>query len=87
MTMVWDITVVGWDVSLKEQFIPNDEGSYKILIKNQKKMGESVRNSFYICETGRIIITVHNETFKKKRVLYRSKAKPTVPMYRSPLNS
>lgn len=81
MTMVWDITVVGWEVSYKEEFIPDDEGSYKILLQNQKKMGVCVRNSFYISEPGRIVLTIDNGTLKKKRVLYRSKAKATVPMY------
>lgn len=80
-TMVWDLTVVGWDVSYKEEFVPDDEGSYKILLQNQKKMGESVRNSFYISEPGKILITLENATFKKKKVIYRSKTKPTVPMY------
>ncbi len=79
--MVWDITVVGWEVSCKEEFIPDDEGSYKILLQNQNKMGVCVRNSFYISEPGRIVLTIDNGTLKKKRVLYRSKAKATVPMY------
>ncbi|XP_062080391.1 patellin-6-like [Humulus lupulus] len=81
LTMVWDFTVIGWDVSYKEEFIPDDEGSYKILLQNQKKVGQSVRNSFYISEPGKICITIDNPHYKKKRVLYRSKAKPTVPMY------
>lgn len=81
VTLVWDITVVGWDVSFKEEFIPDDEGSYKILIQNQKQMGRSVRNSFYIREPGRLVITIDNDTFKKKRVFHRSKVKPAVPMY------
>ncbi|PON62632.1 CRAL-TRIO lipid binding domain containing protein [Parasponia andersonii] len=80
-TMVWDFTVVGWEVSYKEEFIPDDEGSYKILLQNQKRVGESVRNSFYISEPGTIVITIDNGNYKKKTVLYRSKAKPTVPMY------
>ena len=81
LTLVWDFTVIGWDVSYKEEFIPDDEGSYKILLQNQKRVGESVRNSFYISEPGRIVITIDNGHYKKKRVLYRSKAKPSVPMY------
>nr|POE68521.1 patellin-4 [Quercus suber] len=81
VTMVWDLTVVGWDVSYKEEFIPDDEGSYKILLQNQKIIGECVRNSFYISEPGRIVLTIDNGALKKKRVLYRSKAKPTDPMY------
>lgn len=80
--MVWDVTVVRGDVSYKEEFIPNDEGSYNILVQNRKKMGETVRNSFYISEPGRIVITIDNDTFKKKRVFYRYKTKPTnIPMY------
>ncbi|KAG6662733.1 hypothetical protein CIPAW_03G264800 [Carya illinoinensis] len=82
VTMVWDVTVVRGDVSYKEEFIPNDEGSYNILVQNRKKMGETVRNSFYISEPGRIVITIDNDTFKKKRVFYRSKTKPTnIPIY------
>lgn len=80
--MVWDVTVVGWDVVYKEEFVPEDEGLYRIELQNQKKVGESVRNSFYISEPGKIVITIENPTFNhKKTVFYRSKTKPTVPMY------
>ncbi|KAF7818425.1 patellin-4-like [Senna tora] len=81
VTVIWDVTVVGWEVSYKEEFIPEDEGSYNILLQNQKKMGESIRNSFYINEPGKIVITVGNGTFKKKRMFYRSKTISTVPMF------
>ncbi|EEF30345.1 Patellin-4, putative [Ricinus communis] len=52
VTMVWDFTVVGWEVTCKEEFIPDDEGSYRILLRKykEKRIGESVRNSFYISE-------------------------------------
>ncbi|XP_015891294.3 patellin-4 [Ziziphus jujuba] len=79
-TLVWDITVVGSDVSYMEEFVPDDEGSYKIQLQKQKKLRESVRNSFYISEPGKIVITFENGTFNKKKVFYRSKAKPTIPM-------
>lgn len=83
MTVIWDLTVVGWDVGYKEEFIPDDEGSYRVLLRNEKdkKGGESQRNSFYINEPGRIVITIDNLSLKKKNVFYRFKAKPTVPMY------
>ncbi|GMJ09065.1 hypothetical protein HRI_004575700 [Hibiscus trionum] len=84
VTMVWDVTVVGsWDISYKEEFIPDDEGSYRVLIKNEKdkKKGGSVRNSFYISEPGKIVISIGNLLLKKKKVLYRYKTKPTVPTY------
>lgn len=82
VTVIWDVTVVGWEVSYKEEFIPEDEGSYNILLQNQRKMGDSIRNSFFISEPGKIVITVGNGTFKKKRMFYRSKVVATVvPMF------
>ncbi|TKY52740.1 Patellin-4 protein [Spatholobus suberectus] len=81
VTITWDVTVVGWDVSYKEEFIPDDEGSYSVLLQNQSVVGSSTRNSFYISEPGKIVITVENGTYKKKKMLYRSKARTTVPMF------
>ncbi|XP_062024154.1 patellin-4-like [Rosa rugosa] len=82
LTMVWDLTVVGWDVLYKEEFVPDDEGSYKILLQDKKRLqGEGVRNSFYLSEPGKIVIALENWNFKNRRVLYRYKAKPTIPIY------
>ncbi|KAJ1397832.1 CRAL/TRIO, N-terminal domain [Sesbania bispinosa] len=81
VTIMWDVTVVGWDVSYKEEFIPDDEGSYNILLQNQSVVGDSTRNSFYISEPGKIVITVENGTFKKKKLFYRSKTRATIPMF------
>lgn len=85
MTIVWDVTVVGWDVTYKEEFIPEDEGSYQVLLQDKEKNGEErqcVRNSYYINEGGMISICIHNHINKCKKVFYRYKTKPTVPMYR-----
>ncbi|KAK7267356.1 hypothetical protein RIF29_20026 [Crotalaria pallida] len=81
VTITWDVTVVGWDVSYKEEFIPDDEGSYTILLQNQNRVYDSTRNSFYISEPGRIVITIANGTFNKKKVFYRSKSRTTLPMF------
>lgn len=78
---MWDVTVVGWDVSYKEEFIPDDEGSYTVLLQNQSVDGSSTRNSFYISEPGKIVITVENGTYKKKKMFYRFTARTTVPMF------
>lgn len=78
---MWDVTVVGWNVSYKEEFIPDDEGSYTVLLQNQSVDGSSTRNSFYISEPGKIVITVENRTYKKKKMFYRSTARTTVPMF------
>ncbi|KAJ4968926.1 hypothetical protein NE237_015627 [Protea cynaroides] len=81
VTVVWDVTVVGWDVTYREEFIPDDDCSYNILIQKDKKMEASVRNSFYISEPGMILLTIDNASFKKKKVFYRFKTKPTLPVY------
>ena len=77
-TLTWDLTVLGWEVSYKEEFVPSDEGSYTIIIRKGKKMGpteEAVRNSFHAGEPGKVVITVENATRGKKKVLFRHKAK------------
>lgn len=70
--------MLGWEVNYKEEFVPTDEGSYTIIVKKEKKMGpqeEAVRNSFKNYEPGKVVLTIENNTFKKKKVLYRYKAK------------
>lgn len=85
MTAIWDIAVVGWEVNYKEEFIPDDEGSYKVLIQKENDLDGCIRNSFYISEPGKVVLTFDNKTYKKKRVLYRSKTKPTIiPSYQLP---
>lgn len=77
-TLVWDIAVVGWDVTYGEEFVPNAEGGYTIIIQKVKKVAadeEPVRNSFKIGEPGKVLLTIENTSSKKKRVLYRTKVK------------
>ncbi|KAL6994797.1 hypothetical protein U1Q18_043091 [Sarracenia purpurea var. burkii] len=81
VTVVWDVAVVGYEVNYKEEFIPDDDCSYNVLLQVEKKMRESVRNSFYIYEPGKIVITIHNGTTKKKKIFFRHKTKPTLPLY------
>lgn len=81
VTVVWDISVVGQEVHYQEQFIPDDAGSYKVLIRKEKKLEETIRSSFYINEPGRVVLTVTNPTYKRKKILYRVKSKPTLPSY------
>ncbi|CAA3009692.1 patellin-4 [Olea europaea subsp. europaea] len=79
-TLMWDLTIVGWDVNYKEEFVPTDEGSYTIIVKKGRKISwqdDSIRNSFRNSEPGKIVITVENGIFKKKRVLYRYKTTST----------
>ncbi|XP_020599998.1 patellin-4-like [Phalaenopsis equestris] len=83
VTAVWDMVVVGWEVVYREEFIPEDEGSYKILIKVEKKLRKPARNSFYIHEPGKLVFTIENKTSDKKSIFYRYKFKPTIPCYTS----
>ena len=82
VTMTWDVSVVGYEVTYREEFIPDDDCSYKILIQ-ERKMGESIRNSFYIRESGKIVISIGNvSSYTKKKAFYRYKSRPSVlPMY------
>ncbi|CAN1328114.1 PATL4 [Linum perenne] len=75
-TLLWDVTVVGWEVRYKEEFVPADAGSYTIIIQKEKKIGsggEAVRNSYRNGEAGKVVVTVENCSGKKKRVMYRYK--------------
>lgn len=79
-TLVWDVTVVGWEVNYKEEFVPSDEGSYTIIVQKGKKFSfneEPARNSFTNSEPGKVVLTIDNGSFKKKRILYRYKVKKT----------
>ncbi|XP_047308244.1 patellin-4-like [Impatiens glandulifera] len=80
-TFEWDLTVLGWEVNYKEEFVPSDEGSYSIIIQKVKKLGLNegpIRNTFCNNELGKIVLTVDNSGSKKKKikkVLYRHKTK------------
>lgn len=75
------MTIVGNEVTYKAEFIPVDDCSYSVLLEKEKKMGKSVRNSFYIREPGNIVITIGNGTFKRRKVFYRYNSKAYVPVY------
>ncbi|KAL6991923.1 hypothetical protein U1Q18_010034 [Sarracenia purpurea var. burkii] len=77
-TLIWDVTVVGWEVCYKEEFIPADEGSYTIIVQKARKMGANegpVRNTYMANEVGKMVLTIDNWSSKKKKVLCRNKTK------------
>lgn len=76
MNVVWDLTVLGWDVNYKEEFVPDDDGSYTVIIQKGRKMAaheEPIRNSFKNNEPGKIVLAVENNGFKKKKIFFRYK--------------
>lgn len=80
VTVTWDVTVVGYNVLYKEEFIPDDDCSYIILLQ-EKKLVENTRNTFHIREPGKIVMTIANGSFSRKKAFYRFKIKHAVPMF------
>lgn len=74
-SVVWDLTVVGYEVNYEAEFVPSTEGAYAITIEKSKKLPVSteapVRSTFKAPEAGKVVVTVDNSSKKKKIVLYR----------------
>ncbi|KAE8677353.1 Patellin-3 [Hibiscus syriacus] len=79
-TVVWELRVVGWDVNYGAEFVPTAEDGYTMIVSKTRKVGPAdetvISGSFKTGEAGRIVLTIDNQTAKKKKLLYRSKAKP-----------
>ena len=76
--MIWDLTVLGWEVNYKEEFVPTDEGSYTIIVQKAKKMGSQegpIYKTFRSNEPGKVVLMIESTSSKKKRILYRYKIK------------
>ncbi|KAL2494012.1 Patellin-4 [Forsythia ovata] len=79
-TFIWDLNVLGWEVNYAEEFVPNDENSYTMIIQKEKKMGSDeapIRKTFKNHESGKIVLTIKNCSGKKKKMFYRYKIKKT----------
>ncbi|KAI4366807.1 hypothetical protein MLD38_022631 [Melastoma candidum] len=78
--LVWEVRVVGWEVSYGAEFVPDAEGSYTVIIQKSRKIAASdetvVTNMFKISEPGKVVLKVDNQSYKKKKLLYRFKTKP-----------
>ncbi|KAL5129523.1 Patellin-3 [Glycine soja] len=78
--LVWEIRVVGWDVSYGAEFVPSAEDGYTVIVHKSRKIAPAdetvLTNGFKIGEPGKIVLTIDNQTSKKKKLLYRSKTKP-----------
>ncbi|XP_076911677.1 patellin-3-like [Bidens hawaiensis] len=78
--LVWELRVVGWEVTYTAEYVPADESHYTIIIQKAKKMAPTdepvISHSFKINELGKILLTVDNPTSKKKTLIYRFKVNP-----------
>lgn len=78
--LLWEMRVVGWEVSYGAEFVPSAEDRYTVIVQKSRKIGVSdetiISNDFKIGEPGKVVLTIDNQTSKKKKLLYRSKTKP-----------
>ena len=72
---------MGWDVSYRAEFVPSAEDGYTIIVSKTRKITSSddpvISDSFKTGEPGKVVLTIDNQTSKKKKLLYRSKTKST----------
>ncbi|XP_021748636.1 patellin-3-like [Chenopodium quinoa] len=77
--LVWELRVIGWDVTYGAEFLPAKEGGYTLNITKPKKVTAAdepvICDTFKVTEPGKVVITIDNQSSKKKKLLYRSKVK------------
>uniref|UniRef100_A0A0E0JRP1 CRAL-TRIO domain-containing protein n=1 Tax=Oryza punctata TaxID=4537 RepID=A0A0E0JRP1_ORYPU len=80
-TIVWELRVLGWEVSYGAEFTPDAEGGYTVIVQKMRKVPANeepiMKGSFKVGEPGKIVLTINNPASKKKKLLYRSKVKST----------
>ena len=71
---------MGWDVNYGAEFVPNAEDGYTVIVSKTRKVAPAdeavISESFKTGEPGKVVLTIDNQTSKKKKLLYRSKIKP-----------
>ncbi|XP_038972983.1 patellin-3-like [Phoenix dactylifera] len=77
--LVWELRVLGWEVSYGAEFVPNAEDGYTLIVQKTRKLAATdepvMKAAFKVGEPGKVVLTIDNPTSKKKKLLYRSKAK------------
>ncbi|KAL2329398.1 hypothetical protein Fmac_022825 [Flemingia macrophylla] len=77
--LVWEIRVVGWDVNYGAEFVPSAEDGYTVIVQKSRKIASTdetvITHAFKTGEPGEVVLTIDNQTSKKKKLLYRSKTK------------
>jgi len=66
-------------VSYGAEFVPSAEDGYTVIVSKTRKIISSddpvISDTFKIGEPGKVVLTIDNQTSKKKKLLYRSKTK------------
>ncbi|KDP27341.1 hypothetical protein JCGZ_20273 [Jatropha curcas] len=77
--LVWELRVLGWDVSYGAEFVPSAEDGYTVIVSKTRKISPTdepvISDTFKISEPGKVVLTIDNQSSKKKKLLYRSKTK------------
>ncbi|GAB2277657.1 Patellin-3 [Dionaea muscipula] len=78
----WELRVLGWEVSYGAEFVPcssaeAEEDAYTVIIHKVRKFSAAeisiIRGSFKITEPGKVLLSIHNPTSRRKLLLYRLK--------------
>ncbi|KZV37314.1 patellin-3-like [Dorcoceras hygrometricum] len=81
-TLVWELRVVGWEVSYCAEYIPDTKRRYTVIIQKTRKIAPTdepvLSDNFSVSDLGKILLTIDNPTAKKKKLLYRFKVAPYV---------
>jgi len=77
--LVWELRVIGWEVSYGAEFLPAQEGGYTLNISKPKKVVATdeplICDTFKVTEAGKVVLTIDNQSTRKKKLFYRSKIK------------
>ncbi|GMI90554.1 hypothetical protein HRI_002724700 [Hibiscus trionum] len=77
--LVWELRVVGWNVTYGAEFVPTAEDGYTVIVSKTRKVSSAdetvISDGFKTSETGKVVLTIDNQTSKKKKLVYRSKTK------------
>lgn len=61
--------------------MPSAEGGYTIIVEKSRKVAAAdetvITNTYTAVEAGKVVLTFDNQTSKRKKLLYRSKTKPS----------
>ncbi|KAI5067418.1 hypothetical protein GOP47_0017946 [Adiantum capillus-veneris] len=71
--VVWDISVIGWEVLYEEEFVP-EKGYIRIIRKASRKAAneEPLHNTYVADAPGKMVLTINNTTSRRRRmVVYR----------------
>ena len=79
---MWELRVLGWDVSYDVEFAPDAEGGYTVIVKKMRKVPAHeepiMKGSFKAAGAGKVVLAVDNRASKKKKLLlYRFRVKST----------